>query len=84
MFRWLNKQGVAKDNLFYLQRVDRFHYEYGEDGVTLKVPVESTDRGEELFVSDALASAGDAADRRGIAANIEAALDFMGVRHSLQ
>jgi hypothetical protein len=35
-FVWLNKQGVASDEGFALQRVDRFAYEYREANRTMR------------------------------------------------
>lgn len=40
-FTWLNKQGVASDQGFALQRVDRFAYEYRETNRTLRLTGES-------------------------------------------
>jgi hypothetical protein len=41
-FVWLNKQGVASDQGFVLQRVDRFAFEYREADHTMRLEGEST------------------------------------------
>jgi hypothetical protein len=40
-FVWLNKQGVASDQGFVLQRVDRYAYEYREANRTMRLEGES-------------------------------------------
>jgi len=40
-FAWLNKQGVASDQGFALQRVDRFAYEYREANRAMRLGGES-------------------------------------------
>jgi|CZKF01.1.fsa_nt_gi hypothetical protein len=40
-FVWLNKQGVASDQGFVLQRVDRYAYEYREAKRTMRLEGES-------------------------------------------
>ena len=83
MFKWLNKQGVEGEGKFYLQRTDRFHYEYGEGEVRIKISVDPSSKGEEVYLGDALSF--DSPDhRRRIAGNVSAALGFMGVRFQLR
>lgn len=83
MFKWLNKQGVEKDAEFSLQRADRFHYEYSENGSSISIVVESDSKKEDIFVSDAVASM-PAADVSRITTNVVDALNFMKIKFQIR
>jgi hypothetical protein len=82
MFKWLNKQGVEKEAEFTLQRVDRFHYDYTEDGMNMQIVVEADSKKENIYVSDALEKLA-AFDGKRVTDNIAEALGFMGVRFKI-
>lgn len=92
-FSWLNKQGVASDQGFVVQRVERFAYEYREGERVMRLD------GESIYGNLGNASFGFgfhpgwraakwqapfdaqdilAGDRDRIVQNIKAAFDFMG------
>jgi hypothetical protein len=79
MFQWLNKQGVEKAGEFFVQRADRFHYEYGEDGKSIKIVTEQGSGLEEIFVSVAVGPL-DKPEGKRICENIAEALKFMMFR----
>jgi len=82
MFKWLNTQGVEKDGEFSLQRIDRFHYEYGENGHKTKIAVEPGNV-EDVYLSNTLNSASEH-DGKRITDNIIAALKFMRIRFNIR
>ena len=77
MFKWINKQGVESDAGIVFQRVDRFHYEYRDGDINLRIVVEADAKKENVYVSDVIAQMADA-DRKLVSENVIAALKFMG------
>ena len=88
MFTWLNKQGVASDAGYILQRMHRFFYYYQEGDYVLQINVEPGSDCEEIFFSKNpqwnvphhLVSI-DCEKLKNIQQNIEEALIFMGIHH---
>jgi len=79
MFQWINKQGVEKVGEFFVQRTDRFHYEYGEEGKSIKIVTEQGSGLDDIFVSDAVGPL-DQPEGKRIGENMAEALRFMGIR----
>ena len=84
-FVWLNKQGVASDRGFVLQRVDRFAFEYRETNRTIRLEGESLVGGVLgaakfgfVFYSSWREAGVSEGDHERIAENIKAAMAFMG------
>ena len=83
-FVWLNKQGVASDQGFVLERVDRFAFEYREGNRTMRLEGESIVGGalgdaKFGFVFYSSCHEGvSKVERERIMANIKAAMAFMG------
>jgi len=83
MFQWLNKQGVEKVGEFFVQRADRFHYEYGEGGKSIKIVTEQGSGLDDIFVSDAVGPL-DQPEGKRISENVAEALKFMGIRFRIR
>jgi len=91
MFTWLNKQGVASDDQYTLQRMHRFFYHYQEGDYVLQVNVEPSSDCEEIFFSQHpqwnpphhLVPI-EQKKLKQIQQNIDAALSFMGIPHTFQ
>lgn len=91
MLEWMNKQGVKSGSTYALQRMHRFYYHYIEGDHVLKVDVEPTFNGEDIFLKSTLAweppNEGEPipADKLiEIEIRIGEALKFMGIRHKIQ
>ncbi len=91
MFTWLNKQGVASDSGFMLQRVQRFFYEYSEKGQTLRIAVEPGLKYEEIRLPAVPrwqppheAIVVDGPELARVIGNVTEALTFMGIQHKIE
>lgn len=84
-FTWINKQGVQSSEGFALQRVDRFHYDYVENGKTLRVAVDGDGIYQLYLPPDAVWEPPfeqeklETRDLDRIAANMKEAMDFKGI-----
>jgi len=87
-FTWLNKQGVQADEGFVVQRIDRYHYHYVENGHVLSIEIEPGLQYTEVFLGERLQweppFENEEIDRQkatDIEDRIQKALAFMGIRH---
>ncbi len=91
MLRMINKQGVESTDGWTLQSVNKYYYEYSENGRVMRINVEpTTDPYAEVVHEDSFSSWQEphgvvqpsAIEKERIKNNVDSALTFMNIRHS--